>query len=63
MHGNGSGSAISRHQFWAEMPEHKVSVTFLHWQTSLQTQKGHALTQLRKWLVNELVSVWLTGFL
>ena len=43
--------------FWAEMPEHKVLMTSLHWQTSLQTQKGHALTQLHKWLVNELGSL------
>ena len=42
MHGNGSGSAISRHQLLAEMPEDKVSMTSLHWQTSLQTQTGHA---------------------
>ena len=39
------------------MPEHKVSMTSLHWQTSLQTQKVHALTQLHKWLVNELGSL------
>ena len=44
-HGNGSGSAISIHQFSAEMLKHKVSITSLHWQTGLQTQKGHALTQ------------------
>ena len=48
MHGNGSGSAISRHQFSAEMLRHKVSMTSLHWQTSLQTQKGHALMQLHQ---------------
>ena len=50
-HGNGSGSAISRHQFSAEMLRHKVSMTSLHWQTSLQTQKSHALTQFT--LVNQ----------
>ena len=30
MHRNGSGSTVSRHQIWAEMPEHKVSMTLLH---------------------------------
>ena len=56
MHGNGSGSAISRHQLLAEMPKDKVSMTSLHWQTSLQTQTGHAslhrwrlLTQFHNW--------------
>ena len=48
---HGSGSAISRHQFLAEMLIHKVSMTSLHWQTGLQTEKGHALTQFT--LVNE----------
>ena len=48
MHGIGSGSTDSRHQFSAEMLRHKVSMTSLHWQTSLQTQKGHALTQLHQ---------------
>ena len=63
MHGNGRRSAISRHQFWAEMPEHKVSMTSLHWQTSLQTQKGQALTQWQQLLVNEVcLSVSVTGF-
>ena len=57
MHGNGSGSAVSRHQSWAEIPGHKVSMTSLHWQTSLQIQKGHALMQLHQWLVNELGSL------
>ena len=42
MPGIGSGSTDSRHQFLADMPEAKVSMTSLHWQTSLQTQTGHA---------------------
>ena len=30
------------------MPGHKVSMTSLHWQTNLQTQKGHAHCMLGK---------------
>ena len=61
-HGNRSGSAISRHQFSAEMLRHKVSMTSLHWQTGLQTEKGHALTQFT--LVNEQDPLCMeTGFL
>ena len=40
-----SDSTVSRYQILAEMPKHKASVTSLHWKTSLQTQKGHALMQ------------------
>ena len=57
MHGNGSGSAISRHQFLAEMPEAKVSWLLCIGRLVFQTQTGHA--SLHRWrLLMHVLTNW-----